>query len=114
MLDWDKSHPYDLDRTATVETQVNKTLRKVIGVGKLIGDARRAVDLARGKASERKVGSTLREDQRAITDAWQRVTNLRTTMLAGTGGILKQELDGANKVIAEFDREAEAYNAATG
>src|ERR1700693_22539 len=41
MLDWDKSHPYDLDRTATVEPQVNKTLRKVIGVGKLIGDARR-------------------------------------------------------------------------
>lgn len=59
---------------------------------------------------EAEKGDVLREYGETLKDAWNRVTELKKTLVEGTSGLLQRDVDQANKLIADLNRETDRYN----
>src|SRR5262249_36943325 len=60
---------------------------------------------------ERRFLDNLKEYKAAIQDAWRRVSDARKTLVSGTQMIMQKDFRDMNNLIADFNREADTYNA---
>lgn len=117
-LKWANDHPnnYGLWRIDTIQggstsygtEQSLEGLRQSIAEVKEIG---RQVVQAALRKGRRPLGSTLQDYKKAIQDAYRRARDLKTTLLGQTEALTKKDFQEINRVLGEFNKEAESYNA---